>query len=281
MIKFRIRRSFALLILISLLIALQGQGCAPPPTPVPVTVVVTRIVVPSPIPLSLNPSKTILNPGDQTVISVISEEWQAAELTWELASKDLLFPGTLSAYTGPTVIYTAPEGLGEVTISVVGRTKERLGSASISFSIEPRPVGGVVEFWTSPSRLDWDSERASMFSKVYPDVWVKILSLSPEETQVNLLTAVAAGKPPDVVLLPWEDALIFGEKGFLDADAATRIIREIGKEKFDPELLNALFDPVDKTWIAIPTEYGALGIMIGSENKSVAETWVKFLIETQ
>lgn len=280
--RFQIRHGFALLILISLLVALQSQGCAAAtPELVVRTVEVTRIAVPSSIPLSLNPSKTILSPGEQVVISVIPEEWQAAELTWELASKDLSVPGTLSASTGPTVVYTAPEGSGEVNISVRGRTKEGVGSASISFSIKPRPMGGVVEFWTSPFRLDLDSERAREFSKVYPDVWVKIVSLPPEEAQAKSLTAIAAGVPPDVVLLPWEDAQVFGKKGFLDADATTWIIREIGEEKFAPESLKVLFNPDDKTWTAIPAKYGTLGIMTGSANKSAAEAWVKFLIEKE
>jgi ABC-type glycerol-3-phosphate transport system substrate-binding protein len=285
-------------------------ACGPTPTPqvvekvvketvvvekeVEAVVEVTRVVeveaikevpVELTIPLSLNPSTAILNPGDQVVISVISEEWQAAELTWELfsESEDLKSPKALSASTGPTVIYVAPEQSGEVIVSVRGKTKGGVGKSSVSFTIEPRPLGGVVEFWTFPPKVDWDSERASEFPEVYPEVLVKIVSFSPEDTEDKLWTAIAAGAAPDVVRFPEIGvARVFGEKGFLDADTATWIIREIGEDKFDPILLNALLDPVDKTrWIAVPTEREALSIMMGAANKRVAEAWVTFLIERE
>jgi Tol biopolymer transport system component len=89
------------------------------------------------IPLALNPSTTTLKPGDQVVISVISNEWQEAELTWKASSeiRELDSPDSLSSTTGPAVVYTAPEVSGEVTISVIGTTQHSEGHASVSLNI--------------------------------------------------------------------------------------------------------------------------------------------------
>ncbi len=134
-----------LLMPIVVVMGVLGASCTPtvtaPPTiittPTPTlsrTLVTTPTIVRDTIPLGLNPTATLLNPGDHVVISVISAEWRIAELTWELDPKGF---GDLSATTGPTVIYTAPKRSGTATVSLRGTIKGRVGSAVVSFKIRP------------------------------------------------------------------------------------------------------------------------------------------------
>src|SRR4051794_37144462 len=70
------------------------------------------------IPLSLLPPKTSLHPGDYVIISV-SDIWSSSDLNWRIGSS-ILDPGYLSDNRGPTVVYTAPNDIGEVVIRVQG-----------------------------------------------------------------------------------------------------------------------------------------------------------------
>lgn len=98
-------------------------GCTPIPT--------------DPISLSLTPSVNLLNNGQTIVISVISEEWQSAELTWELLSEELESMGSLSPEFGPKTVFKAPEvGEGKVTVSVTGRIGDMAeDTASLEFIV--------------------------------------------------------------------------------------------------------------------------------------------------
>ncbi len=145
MIKRQTVRGLRLLMSMVVVIDVLGVSCAPtetpprtiiatPPTSSFPTLATTPTIVRDTIPLGLNPTGSFLNPGDHVVISVISAEWRIAELTWELDPKAF---GELSATTGPTVIYTAPKRSGTVTVSIRGTIKGRVGSAIVSFKIQP------------------------------------------------------------------------------------------------------------------------------------------------
>lgn len=100
--------------------------------------------VPSDISLALNPSETDLETGMSVVISVTSEAWRAAQLTWSLDPP--LGSGILSSNSDPTVVYTAPEQAGSVTVSVEGEIGGQKGSSEISFTVaelKPRPFLGM------------------------------------------------------------------------------------------------------------------------------------------
>lgn len=105
------------------------------------------------IPIALNPSKTTLQPGENVVISVLSSEWRSARLIWSLwASSPRM--GTLSSNFDPTVVYTAPEEPGTVTVSVGGALEGKGGLTEVSFIITDdvdKPVSPEKEQETSPT----------------------------------------------------------------------------------------------------------------------------------
>ncbi len=291
--KDQARNNLGLLTLLVVIVGLVSEACAaatPAPTLLPPTVGPTSApTTTATIPLGLNPSKDTLNPGDQVVISVVSEEWQTADLAWTLTSQDpkaLPAPGKLSATKGPTVSYIAPDGSGRVKVLVNGTIKGRVGSAAVFFTIQPKPTKRVVTFWTFPPFDTRDKSRVSEFTQLkgYSDVEINITSLSPKDIQTLLSKAIAAGTAPDAVRFPGtSDAKAFGEKGLLDAGSATQIIQGIGIDQFDQKTLYQLVDSRDKTrWLAVPTQsQGALGIMSGATDKGAAGAWVTFVVQKE
>jgi len=88
------------------------------------------------IPISLLPSKTSLRPGEYVIVSV-SDIWSTSNLVWSMESS-MLDPGSLSDYTGSTVVYTAPNDDGEVVVRVRGTMGGvRNGEGWITFSVRP------------------------------------------------------------------------------------------------------------------------------------------------
>ena len=100
---------------------------------------------PPPIQLSLTPSKTAITANETIVISITSENWQKADLKWSLRYKNggARSPGSLSALTGPTVVYTAPEEPGEVVVTVEGHQDGRESTASILFKVDSPQIDGI------------------------------------------------------------------------------------------------------------------------------------------
>jgi hypothetical protein len=91
---------------------------------------------PEPITVYLNPSGQRLPPDEQIVLSV-APGWQPARLAWaaRVVSGSLSTPGQLSATGDPFVIYTAPDGQGEVEITVHGTLGDRTGVGSVLLSV--------------------------------------------------------------------------------------------------------------------------------------------------
>jgi hypothetical protein len=90
------------------------------------------------IPLYVNPSRRVLYPGEQVLLSV-GDDWLKATLTWDgsWVSGNLAPAGWLSTSRGPYVTYTAPYGAGDVNIVVSGSLYGRTGLGVATFSIQP------------------------------------------------------------------------------------------------------------------------------------------------
>jgi len=120
-----------------------AQGASPPTTLSNDDVIQVSLGRPVPdlqqtltIPLYVNPSRRVLNPGDEVLLSV-GDDWLQASLTWDSSwASDDSWAGGLSATRGPYVYFTAPYDSGRVAITVNGRLYGRSGSGTVYFSIQ-------------------------------------------------------------------------------------------------------------------------------------------------
>lgn len=117
-------------------------------------------------------------------------------------------------------------------------------------------------FWTTEiheDRLVVIDYLRTAFEVMQDDVTVKVVSVDENELAARLRRAVASGDPPHLVGTGSELLVAMAETGCLDTDAAGRIVRRIGIERFYPGVLHALSLP-DGGWYAVPFHGWVQGI---------------------
>jgi hypothetical protein len=89
------------------------------------------------IPMFVNPSRRVLYPGEQVLVSV-GDDWLRANLTWDTiwSSGNPFDAGVLSAVRGPYVQYTAPYVGGYVQVVVRGTAAGRSGVGFVEFYVQ-------------------------------------------------------------------------------------------------------------------------------------------------
>ncbi|MEM7129307.1 MAG: SH3 domain-containing protein [Chloroflexota bacterium] len=138
-----------------------------------------------PLTLAKTPSLEVLENGQSIVIDVISGGWDKAELLWDVSTKDLDAPGTLSSNSGTSVVYTAPDfGEGIVILAVAGMLGESRGTGQLELVIRAAPFATVnasaLNVRTGPGveyeRIGTitESERYRITGKNSTDSWWQI-----------------------------------------------------------------------------------------------------------
>ena len=92
-----------------------------------------------------------------------------------------------------------------------------------------------IEFWTTETQSDRMATIEVLietFEVIYPDITIKSIPVDENDMPTQINTAASAGTLPAIIECAAENAVAFGSEGFLDAAAATALIKEIGAENF-------------------------------------------------
>jgi len=113
----------------------------------------------------------------------------------------------------------------------------------------------VVEFWTTDNeeyRVDIQEEVAEAFMAEHPDIEIRVVPIDEATIAQRVATAQGANRLPDVIRMGVERVAPFLASGILDADAATRVITELGEDTFFEGPLNWVTDPATGKYGAVP-----------------------------
>nr|WP_321443671.1 extracellular solute-binding protein [uncultured Cohaesibacter sp.] len=109
-----------------------------------------------------------------------------------------------------------------------------LGSAlALGFSMVTASADGI-RFWTTEEqtpRLAKQQEMAKAF-EAKTGIKVEVIPVTEKDLGTRATAAFAAGDLPDVIYHPLQYALPWVEAGILDADAATEVIDNLGKDTY-------------------------------------------------
>jgi len=93
----------------------------------------------------------------------------------------------------------------------------------------------TIEFWTTETQSDrMKTIRLLMdtFQALNPDIQVKLVPVDENDMPSQMAAASAAGKLPALIEGSSELMLAFGEEGILDIQGATRMVKQIGQDRF-------------------------------------------------
>ncbi len=120
-----------------------------------------------------------------------------------------------------------------------GLTGRLFLSAAVSFAMLAGATSVSAEeirFWTTeeqPDRMAKQQAMADEFKKATGHS-VEVIPVTEKDMGTRATAAFAAGDLPDVIYHPLQYALPWAEAGILDAEAATEVVRELGKGTFAP-----------------------------------------------
>ena len=93
----------------------------------------------------------------------------------------------------------------------------------------------TIEFWTTETQSDrMKTIRLLMdtFQALNPDIQVKVVPVDENDMPSQMAAASAADKLPALIEGSSELMLAFGEEGILDIEGATRLVKQIGQDRF-------------------------------------------------
>lgn len=96
-----------------------------------------------------------------------------------------------------------------------------------------------IRFWTTetqPARLARQEEMAKNFEAL-TGISVAVIPVEEVDLNTRATAAFAAGDLPDVIYHPLQYALPWAEAGILDAEAATEVVEDLGRDTFAPGAL--------------------------------------------
>ena len=108
-----------------------------------------------------------------------------------------------------------------------------LGSA-LMLGLSAYTAMADIRFWTTeeqPARLAKQQAMAEEF-KVKTGIGVEVIPVTEKDLGTRATAAFAAGDLPDVIYHTLQYALPWAEAGILDTDAATEVVRNLGRSTF-------------------------------------------------
>ncbi|EAQ04275.1 putative binding protein dependent transport lipoprotein [Pseudooceanicola batsensis HTCC2597] len=97
-----------------------------------------------------------------------------------------------------------------------------------------------LRFWTTeeqPERLARQEQMAADFQEM-SGIAVEVIPVTESELGTRATAAFAAGDLPDVIYHTLQYALPWAEAGILDAEAATEVVEDLGRDTFAPGALD-------------------------------------------
>ena len=92
-----------------------------------------------------------------------------------------------------------------------------------------------IDFWTTQTQSDRMATIQVLidtFEALNPNISINLVAVDENEMATQINTAAAAGTLPGMIESAAENAVAFGSEGLLNEQAITKVINDIGKEKF-------------------------------------------------
>ena len=92
-----------------------------------------------------------------------------------------------------------------------------------------------IEFWTTETQSDRMATIQVLidtFQIMYPEITIKLIPVDENDMPTQINTAASSGTLPALIECAAENAVAFGTEGFLNTDAATEFIEEMGPDRF-------------------------------------------------
>ncbi|MDJ1015430.1 MAG: extracellular solute-binding protein [Paracoccaceae bacterium] len=111
-----------------------------------------------------------------------------------------------------------------------------MATASVGLALMATAASAQIRVWTTenqPARLERQEKMAADFASA-TGIEVEMIPVEEKDLNTRATAAFAAGDLPDVIYHPLSVALPWVEAGILDAEAATEIVDELGRDTFAP-----------------------------------------------
>jgi len=113
----------------------------------------------------------------------------------------------------------------------------------------------TLEFWTTETqsdRLAVIDVLAKTFEASNPNITVKVVAVDENDMATQMNSAAAAGTLPGLVQVATTNAVAFGTQGLLNTDAASRVVKDVGKNKFYSGILRLNQMPSGNSYYSVP-----------------------------
>lgn len=121
----------------------------------------------------------------------------------------------------------------------------------------------TIEFWTTETQSDrLKTIRLLMdtFQALNSDIAVKLVPVDENDMPSLMAASAAAGNLPAVIEASSELMLAFGEEGILNIDGTTKLVMQIGKNRFFQGALKMLETPRSSSFYGVPYHGWVQGI---------------------
>jgi len=121
----------------------------------------------------------------------------------------------------------------------------------------------TLEFWTTETQSDRMATinvLARTFETANPNITIKVVAVDENDMATQINSAAAAGTLPGLIQVATENAVAFGTEGLLNADAATEVVKNIGRNEFYGGVLRLNQMPSGDAYYAIPFHGWVQGI---------------------
>ncbi len=112
----------------------------------------------------------------------------------------------------------------------------------------------TLQFWSTETQPERVARTQEILNRFAAQTGIRVELVSTDENVLpELVTAaVAANNLPDVIFHPMDFAIGWYQEGILDAQAATRVIEELGQDTFSSGALNLV--QVSEGYAAVPSD---------------------------
>ena len=121
----------------------------------------------------------------------------------------------------------------------------------------------TIEFWTTETqsdRLKTIQLLTDTFQALNSDIAVKLVPVDENDMPSLMAAASAAGNLPDVIEASSELILAFGQEGLLNIDDTTKLVMQIGKNRFFQGALKMVETPQSSSFYGLPYHGWVQGI---------------------
>jgi multiple sugar transport system substrate-binding protein len=187
------------------------------------------------------------------LLALILAGW-AATACGQSQPTDTAAPAATTAPAAPAATTAPAAPAATEAPAAPAATEAPAAPAATEASGEGQAAAGTITFWSTESQPERVERTQAMLDRFEQASGIVVELVPVEEDQLpELVTAAAAaGNLPDVVFHPLDFTIGWYENGILDAEAATRVVEELGRDTFSQGALELV--TVDAGLAAIPSD---------------------------